>query len=149
HLAAPLVHLIATGRAPGHVRLAVPQGHANRQRRARALARREGAWQALLEPEHLPTRSERPAQFRNDRRGLQPAAGWGRREHVAGLVDDIDVYGVADHLAGGRDPLLVGAMPGVQARKSGLAGTGPDVSRAFDDHAARVSLDLARSLLHG
>ena len=61
-LAAPLVLLVAAGRAPAHVGLAVAQRHADRQRRARALARRQRGRQALLQPEHLPARAERPAE---------------------------------------------------------------------------------------
>src|SRR5436190_17227130 len=105
-LAAPLVLLIAAGRAPAHVGLAVAEGHADRERGARAFSRSQRAGQTLLEPEHLPARAERPAERRDHRRGLQPAARGRRGEHVAGLVDDVDVHGVADHLAARRHLLL-------------------------------------------
>ncbi len=41
-------------------------------------------------------RAESDAEFRNDRRALQPAAARRRRDHVAPAVDDIDMAGVAD-----------------------------------------------------
>src|SRR5690349_11385976 len=79
----PLVLLIAARRAPGEVRLAVAQREGGRQRRARTLAGRERGGMALLEPEHLRARAEREAELRNDRRGMQPAAGRRGRHHVA------------------------------------------------------------------
>src|SRR5262245_41119007 len=47
-LAVPLVLLVAAGRAPAHVRDAVPQRHAARQRGARALAGCQRGRQALV-----------------------------------------------------------------------------------------------------
>ena len=49
----PLVLLVAAGRAPGEIRLAVAQGQGRRQRGARPLARRQRGRMAFLEPEHL------------------------------------------------------------------------------------------------
>ena len=70
----PLVLLIAAGRAPGEIRLAVAQGERRRQRGARPLARRERRRMAFVEPEHLRAGAEAEAEFGNDRRRLQPAA---------------------------------------------------------------------------
>src|SRR4051812_3062028 len=49
-LRVPLVLLVAAGRTPGHVRLAVAQRHGRRQRRARTLAWNERGRMILLEP---------------------------------------------------------------------------------------------------
>src|SRR4051794_22111870 len=107
-LAAPLVLLVAAGGAPDEVGLAVAQRHADRERRARTLARRQRGGEPLLQPEHLAARAEREAEVGNDRRGLQPSARWRRREHVAVLVDDVEVAGVAAHLSAFRRGGLVG-----------------------------------------
>src|SRR5207302_900275 len=66
---------------------------------------------SLLEPEHLAARAEPETEFGNDRRGLQPAARRRRRDHVAGLVDDVEVHGVAGHVAHAAHGRLAGAEP--------------------------------------
>ena len=73
------------------------------ERGARALARRQRRRMIFLEPEHLRAAAEAEAEFRDHRRGLQPAAGRRRRDHVAGLVDDVEMHGVAAHLAEAAD----------------------------------------------
>src|SRR5215468_9886589 len=98
-LRGPLILLVAAGRAPGEIGLAVAQRERGRERGARTLAGRERIGMALLEPELLRTRAQTETELRYDRRGLQPAAGWSRRHHVAGAVDDIEVHGVAAHQA--------------------------------------------------
>src|SRR6266852_2549938 len=70
----PLILLVAAGRAPGEIRLAVAQRHGRAERGARALARREGSGMVFLQPEHLRAAAEAEAELRDDRRGLQPAA---------------------------------------------------------------------------
>src|SRR6266516_5817748 len=105
-LRGPLILLIATGRTPRQIRLAVTQRHGRAERRARALARRQCCGVIFLEPEHLRAAAEAKTQFRDHRRGLQPAAGWRRRDHVAGLVDDVEMHGVAAHLAEAADGRL-------------------------------------------
>src|SRR5882724_13552954 len=52
-LRGPLILLVAAGRTPGHVRLAVAVAHGRRERGARALARRQCGGMIFLEPEHL------------------------------------------------------------------------------------------------
>src|SRR5262249_30036873 len=64
----------------------------------------------LLQPEHLRPRAEAEAKFRNDRRGLQPAARRRRRHHVAGRVDDVEMHGIAAHLAEAADGRLARAQ---------------------------------------
>src|SRR5579863_3492979 len=102
----PLILLVAAGRAPGKIRLAVAQRHRRRQRGAWALARCERSRMAFFKPEHLGTAAEAKAEFGNHRRGLQPAARRRRRYHVAGLVDDIEMHRVAVHLAEAPDGRL-------------------------------------------
>ena len=97
----PLLLLVAARRAEGEAGLAVLEGDRGRQRRARALAGRERGGQAFFQPEHLGAGIQREAEFRDDRRGLHPAARGRRRDHVAPFVDDVDMDGVA--LAAGRD----------------------------------------------
>src|SRR5262249_27962985 len=93
----PLILLIAAGRTPGEIRLAVAQRERGRKRRARALAGSKRSGMPLLQPEHLAARAEAEAELRNDGRRLQPAAGGRRRHHVAGGIDDIKMHGVAAH----------------------------------------------------
>ena len=91
----PLLLLVAAGRSPGEIGLAVAEGEPRAERRARAGARPERGGEALLEPEHLRARAERPAERGDHGRALQPAAARGRREHVPPAVDDVEVDGVA------------------------------------------------------
>src|SRR6185437_4800273 len=96
----PLVLLVATGRTPGEIGFAVAQRHRRRQRRARAFSRRERGRMLRIEPELLRARAETEAELWDRRRGLQPAARWRRRHHIAGLIDDVEMHGVAAHRAG-------------------------------------------------
>src|SRR5882724_1407176 len=64
-LRGPLILLIAAGRTPGEIRLAVAQCHGWAKRGARALAGRECRGMIFLEPEHLRTTAEAEAEFRN------------------------------------------------------------------------------------
>ena len=80
----PLVLLLAARRAERHPRLAVAQREAGRQRGARPLAAAPGCSASpSLQPEHLPARAHAEAEFRDHRRGLQPAAGRRGADHVA------------------------------------------------------------------
>src|SRR4051794_6705978 len=74
----PLVLLVASGRTPGKVRLAIAQRQGRRQCGARALSRCERSRMAVFEPEHLRTRAEAEAEIGNDRRRMQPSTGWRR-----------------------------------------------------------------------
>src|ERR1700722_7330405 len=102
-LRGPLVLLIAAGRPPCQIWLAVAQRHGWAERGARALGRRQGGGVIFLKPEHLGPAAEAESEFRNHRRRLQPTAGGRRRNHVAGLVDDVEMHGVAAHLAEAAD----------------------------------------------
>ena len=145
----PLVLLVAAGRAPGEVRLAVAQRHGRRERRARPLAGRERGRMALLEPEHLRARAEAEAELRDHRRGMQPAAGRRRRHHVAVAVDDVEMHRVARH----RAHLLALASPARRPRRAGRprhASTGcADRRLARPGRADRGALPSARRSLHG
>ena len=63
----PLLLLVAAGRAPREVRLAVAKRKAGRERRPRPRARPQRRGQPFLEPEHLRARPERPAERGNHR----------------------------------------------------------------------------------
>src|SRR5213078_1978573 len=91
----PLVLLVAAGRTPGEISVAVAQRQGRRQCRARPLAWRERGRMAFLQPEHLAAGAETETKLGNDRRGLQPTTGRRCRDHVAGLVDDVEMNGVA------------------------------------------------------
>src|SRR6478736_9310459 len=52
----------------------------------------------FVEPEHLRARAEPEAKLGDHRRGLQPAAGWRRRHHVAGNVDNVEMDGITNNL---------------------------------------------------
>src|SRR5882757_1152222 len=65
-LRGPLVLLVAAGRAPGHIRLAVAVAHGRTERGARALAGRQRRGMVFLEPEHLGAAAETEAKFGND-----------------------------------------------------------------------------------
>ena len=91
----PLILAVAAGRAPGEIRLAVAQRHGRRQRGARPPAGAERGRMAFFEPEHLRAGAEAEAELGDDRRRVQPAAGRRRRDHVAGLIDDVEMHGVA------------------------------------------------------
>src|SRR4051794_17328729 len=74
-LRGPLVLLIAAGRSPRQIWLAVAQCHGRTERSARTLARRQRRWMIFLQPEHLGAAAETEAKLRDHRRRLQPAAG--------------------------------------------------------------------------
>ena len=94
--------------APAGRRRAFPRRGTARRRAARDPGRASCAAaspaaatrRALLEPEHLRTRPERPAERRDDRRALQPAAARRRRDQVPEAVGDVEVDGAAARLAG-------------------------------------------------
>src|SRR5476649_699416 len=52
----------------------------------------------FFKPKHLRARAEAETELRNDRRGLQPAARRGRRNHIPGTVDDVEMHSVAHDL---------------------------------------------------
>src|SRR5690349_16682467 len=74
-----------------------------RQRRARPLAGRQRAGLTFLEPADLAARADREAELGHHRRAVQPAARRRRRDHVAVLVDDVEMHRVAAHLAHAAD----------------------------------------------
>src|SRR5262249_27024049 len=102
----PLVLLVAAGRAPREIRLAVTQRQGGRQRGARPFAGLERSRMVFLQPEHLPPGAEAESEFRNHRRGLQPAAGGRRGNHVAGPIDDVEMHGIAAHFTEPADRRL-------------------------------------------
>ena len=97
----PLILAVAARRAPAQIRLALAQRERRRQSGARAPAGSERGGMAFLEPEHLRPRAEAEAELRNHRRRLQPAAGRRRGHHVAGVIDDVEMHGIA---ARGAEP---------------------------------------------
>src|SRR5882724_5589328 len=99
----PLIQLVAARRTPGQIRLAVAQRHGRRERGAWTFSGRERGGMVFFQPEHLRAAAEAEADLGNDRRGLQPAARGRGRNHVAGLVDDVEMHGVAAHLAEAAD----------------------------------------------
>src|SRR5919197_3988260 len=105
----PLILLVAAGRTPGEIRLAVAQRERGRERGARPLAGSKRRRMTLLQPEHLRARAEAEAELGNDGRRLQPAAGRRRRYRVAGRIDDIEMHGIAAHLADASDGRLARA----------------------------------------
>src|SRR5215831_13468316 len=70
-LSGPLILLVAAGRTPGEIRLAVTKRERGREGGARPLAGGECGGMTLLQPEHLGARAEAEAEFGNDGRGLQ------------------------------------------------------------------------------
>src|SRR6187401_3080469 len=92
----PLILLVSAGGAPGEVSVAVAQRERRRKCRSWPLTGRERSGMAFLQPEHLAARAEAEAELGDNRRGLQPAAGWRRGHHVAGLVDDVEMDRVAN-----------------------------------------------------
>src|SRR5262245_29661549 len=108
-LGGPLILLVAAGRTPGEIRLAVTQCERRRERRARPLARSERGWMPLLQPKHLRAGAEAEAELRDDRRGGQPTAGRRRRYEVAGRIDDVEMHGIAAHLTQPADGRLARA----------------------------------------
>src|SRR3984957_14345074 len=89
-LRGPLILLVAAGRSPRQIRLATAPRPGGRTRGRWTLARRQRRRMFFLEPENLRAAAEAEAEFRDHRRRLQPAARWRCRDHVAGLVDDVE-----------------------------------------------------------
>ena len=101
----------------------------------------------FLEPEHLRAAAEAEAEFRDHRRGLQPAAGRRRRDHVAGLVDDVEMHGVAAHLAEAADRGLAGAHGADRLAVAFLAAQLDDRAKAFDRAGHEIERGLVRDQL--
>src|SRR5438477_13008566 len=72
-LRGPLILLVAAGRSPDEIRLAVAQRERGRKSSAWTLAGRQRIGMAFFEPELLRARSQTEPKLGNDRRGLQPA----------------------------------------------------------------------------
>ena len=158
----PLVLLVAAGRAPGEVRIAVAQRHGRRERDARPLAGPDRVRVALLEPELLGAAAEAEAELRDRRRGLQPAAGRRRRDHVAVAVDDVEMHGVAAHDAGAFElaavaarrqvrivDVVVGPAPDASDRRLADAGRGEALAAGHADLEPHAEArDVAGPLLH-
>ena len=98
---------------------------------------------AFFQPEHLRAGAEAEAELGNDRRGLQPAARRRRRDHVAGLIDDIEMHGVAAHGAELADRRLAGAEP-PNGRLAGAGRHRPAVAASFTT-APKPSIEPGRS----
>ena len=101
----------------------------------------------FLEPEHLRAAAEAEAEFRDHRRGLQPAAGRRRRDHVAGLVDDVEMHGVAAHLAEAADGRLAGAHGADRLAIALLAAQLDDGAKTFDRAGDEIERGLFRDQL--
>src|SRR5215831_13042826 len=61
---------------------------------------------AFLQPKHLPAGPEAEAEFWDYRGGMEPAAGRRRGHHVALAINNVEMHGVADHLAHAPDGRL-------------------------------------------
>src|SRR3546814_7863753 len=99
----------------------------------RALAGLQRSGQALGQPEHLAARIELEAERRDGRRGLQPASGRRRRDHVAPAIDDVEVDGVAR-------PFYAGLFG--EVRHGRLVDAGLRDARSLDDRHAAAKLVL-------
>src|SRR5213080_5044817 len=133
----PLILLVAAGRTPGEIRFAVTKRERGRERGARSLAGGERSGMALLQPEHLRARAEAEAEFRNDGRGLQPSAGGCRRDHVAGGINDVEVHGIAAHLADTAHGRLARAHPAYRVALAFLAAQLHDRAKTLDRSRAQ------------
>src|SRR5207244_6002544 len=91
----PLLLLIAAWCAECQIWLAATRDEGRRERDAWTRSAAQRRRMAILQPAHLPARRDRKPEARHHRRSLQPAAGWRRRYHVAGRIDDIAMHGVA------------------------------------------------------
>src|SRR5688572_21844027 len=76
----PLLLLVAAWGPPGEVRGTVPQRETRTESGARTRPGPQRRRESFLEPEHLRARPERPAECRDDRRALEPAAARRRRD---------------------------------------------------------------------
>ena len=127
----PLVLLIAAGRSEREVREAVAERERGRERRPRPLAGRERGRQAVLEPEHLRARAERPAEL-----GItgelcsHPARR--RRDEIAEAVGDVEMHRVPGAHGAGR---LAGAET-LRSRdeRRQPAAAGPELGRRVVVH---------------
>ena len=91
----PLILLIAAGRTADEIGFAVALDQGWREGCARPSARDQTRGQALCEPEHLRSRSQRKTQLRDYGRTLEPSSAWRRRDHVAPAIDDVEMDCVA------------------------------------------------------
>src|SRR5579883_3087678 len=101
----------------------------------------------FLEPEHLGAAAEAKAEFRNHRGGLQPAARRRRRNHVAGLVDDVEMHGVAVHLAEAPDRGLAAAHGADGLALPLLAAKFDRPAKALDRAGNEIQRSLVRDQL--
>ena len=99
----------------------------------------------FLEQEHLRAAAKAKTELGNDGRGLQPAARRRRRHHVAGLVDDVEMHGVATHLAETADGGLAGAHGSDRLALAFLAAQLHDRAKTLD----RAGNEVERGLLEG
>src|ERR1700733_4047288 len=104
----------------------------------------------FLEVEHLRAGAEAEAELGDHRRGLQPAARRRRRNHVAGLVDDIEMHGVATgiaHPADGRFARAEPAAGGTVSRRSFTTAPKPSIEPGRCSREALSVTSLRRSAL--
>ena len=91
----PLILLIAPGRPADQIWFAIAFDERWREGRARPRAWNQTRGQTLSKPEHLGSRSQRKAQFRDDGRALEPSAARRRCDHVAPAIHDVEMNRVA------------------------------------------------------
>src|SRR5262245_42682311 len=75
----PLVLLVAAGRPPSQIRLAVARGQRRAECRTGAFAGGETGGMILVKPKRLGTGPQPETELGNDGGRLQPAARWRRR----------------------------------------------------------------------
>ena len=91
----PLVLLIAARRAVNHIGFAVLIGHGGRQRCPGPASGHKARGFAIFKPKHLHTRSQAKPEFRDHRGTLQPPPRRGCGNHIAFIIDHIDMAGIA------------------------------------------------------
>src|SRR5580692_6794392 len=101
----------------------------------------------FLEPEHLRAAAEAKAEFGNHRRGLQPAAGRRRRDHVAGLIDNVEVDGVTSDFAEAADGWFARAHGADRLALAFLAAELHDAAEPFDRARNEFQRGLVRNQL--
>ena len=126
----PLVLLVAAGRAPGEIGLAVAQRQRRRQRRARALARRKRR-RMLSSSQNICARvpRQKPSSGITGEDCSQPPDGVDGH-HVAGRIDDVEMHGVAGMTSPHAAPTVGSPAPSVAdgeraARSSRVICTAP------------------------
>src|SRR5207253_1691483 len=87
-------------------------------------------------------RAEAAAELRDHRRGLKPAAGGRRRHHIAGRVDDVEMHGIAAHLAEAADGRLARAQAADRAPLPFLATQLDHRAEALDRPGAQFERSL-------